>query len=432
MLDFIDPTARPDLALLRLLVAALLGGLIGVDRERAEMRHAREQFAGVRTFPLFGLLGATLALIAGQIGVVVVSGFAAVAALVIASYLRTSRDGAVGATTETAALITYWIGVLAGAGALLPAGVVGIGVAVLLASKQRLEAFPRALSSEELAAALMLAAIAVIVLPLLPDARYGPWGVWNPRHLWGMVVIVSSLSFAAFIGMRVWGSARGLYIGGLLGGLVSSTAAMVSFAGRSREEPEHAVPLAVAAGLASLVMLVRVGLLAGMAGPRVLPFLAPFLVAALAGGSLAAAGAIRRAPAVSETAPRVANPFHLEQAIRFALLYGLVQLAVAAASRYLGAWGVVAAAVLAGLTDVDAITLTLAGLAGTALSPPAAAWTIALAVSSNTIAKAAYGAWLGTRAFRLTAFIVLGSALAAGLAALGMGWLGGLARLAGP
>ncbi|MDR7543484.1 MAG: MgtC/SapB family protein [Armatimonadota bacterium] len=423
MLDAIDPIARPHVALMRLLVAALLGGLIGVERERAEGRGAREQFAGVRTFPLFALLGAVLALVSGQVGAAVVSGFAAVAALVVASYLRTSVEGAVGATTETAALLTYWVGVLAGGGALLLAGALGIGMAVLLASKARLEAFTRALTAEELTAALVLAVIAAVILPVLPDARYGPWGVWNPRHLWGMVVIVCALSFAAFVAMRVWGHARGLFVSGILGGLVSSTAATVSFASRSREEPAQAAALGVAAGLASLVMLVRVAILAALAGPEVLPHLGPFLLAALLGGGTAVAAAPRRTPTGPSAAPGVTNPFRLEQAIRFAVVYGLVQLAVAAASRYLGAWGVVAAAVVAGLTDVDAITLTLAGMAPSVLTPSAAGYAIALAVASNTLAKAVYASWLGGRAFHRTVLVVLGSALTVGLITLGAVWL---------
>ncbi|MDR7417340.1 MAG: DUF4010 domain-containing protein [Armatimonadota bacterium] len=412
--------ARADVALLRLLVAGLIGGLIGVERERAEALGG-DQFAGVRTFPMFSLLGAALALISGQIGLAVVAGFAGVVTLVAVSYVRTSGRGEIGTTTETAALATYWIGVMAGAGALLVSGAVGITVVVLLASRQRLEAFTRALSTEEVEAALVLAVIAAVVLPILPDAQYGPWGVWNPRQLWGLVVVVCGLSFIAFVGMRVWHGARGLYASGLLGGLVSSTAATVSFAVRSREHPPRAQQLAVAAGLASLVMVVRVGVLAAVAGARVLPDLLPVLAATLAAGTVAVGLQARRAPEAGESAPGVANPFRLEEALRFAVVFALVQLAVAAASRYLGAWGVVAAAVLAGLTDVDAITLTLAAAAGTTLSPQAAATAIALAVLSNTVAKAGYAAWFGQRTFRRTALLILGAALVGGIVALLMG-----------
>src|SRR6185312_1819329 len=163
-----------------------------------------------------------------------------------------------------AAFATYWIGAMAGAGALVLAGAVAVGTAVLLSSKDRVEGFSRALTQEELSAALTLAVLAAIVLPILPDQPMGPWGVWNPRKLWLVVVLVCGLSFAAFIAMRAWGPTRGLYVSGLLGGLVSSTAATVSLATRSRETQEHQRSFAVAAGLASLVMVVRVGVLAGV------------------------------------------------------------------------------------------------------------------------------------------------------------------------
>src|SRR5207248_3882702 len=100
------------------------------------------------------------------------------------------------------------IGVMAGAGALVLAGAIGIGTVVLLASKERLESFSEALTREELSATLTLAVLAAVILPVLPDTQLGPWGVWNPRNLWLVVVLVCGLSFVAFIGMRVWGTTR--------------------------------------------------------------------------------------------------------------------------------------------------------------------------------------------------------------------------------
>ena len=418
MQDFVDPVAEPNVALLRLLVAALLGGLVGVERERSEKERGIHHFAGVRTFPMFALLGAGLVLAAGGVGAVAAAGFLGVAALVIVSYYRTSRDGDIGATTEVAALATYAVGVLAGAGALLVAGAVGIGVAVLLAGKQRLEAFPRALSREELGAALTLAVIAAVILPVLPDQRYGPWGVWNPRTLWAMVVLVCGLSFVAFVAMRVLGAARGLYLSGLLGGLVSSTAATVSFASRSREAPTQATALAGAAGLASLVMLARVGILTAVVNSTLLTFLGPFLGLSIAAGALALIVLLRRAPAAEDQAPQVTNPFRLAEALKFAAVYAVVLFAVEGAGRYLGTWGILAAAVLAGLTDVDAITLSLAAAAGSALPPAGAAAAIAVAALSNTVAKAGYAVWLGGAAFRRAMLLVLGAAFVAGATTL--------------
>jgi len=417
MLDFLDPIAHPGAALLRLLVAGLLGGLIGVERERSQ-GNAEDHFAGIRTFPGFAVLGAAITLLAGTIGVAVVAGFAAVAALVIVAYARSTGRGDVGATTEMAALMTYWIGVAVGAGALLLGGAMGIGLTVLLAAKQRLEAFPRALSRAELAATLTLAVIAAVILPMLPDRGYGPWNVWNPRQLWALVVLVCGLSFIAFVAMRFWGQTRGLAVSGLLGGLASSTAATVSFAQQSRQTPAAGRSLAVAAGLASLVMLVRVAVLTAIAAPALLGTIGPVLGAAGAGGAIALALVARRAAADDGAVPALTNPFELKGALKFTALFGIVLFVVEAARRLLGEWGVLGAAMLAGLTDVDAITLSLGALSHAELDPRSAATGIALAALANTGAKAAYAAWLGTGLFRRAMLEVLGTAFAAGAGAL--------------
>jgi uncharacterized membrane protein (DUF4010 family) len=406
-------------ALLRLLAALLLGGLIGAERERSGAVAGERHFAGVRTFPLFALLGAAIALASGGLGTAVIAGFAGVAALVIASYLRTSvRDP--GTTTEVAALATYWIGVLAGVGALLVAGAVGLGVVGLLAAKERLETFSRALTRDELSAVLGLAVISMIILPILPDAPYGPWGVWNPRRLWTMVVLVCGLSFVAFVAMRVLGRAQALYLSGLLGGLVSSTAATVAFANRSAATSRDEVPLAVASGLASLVMLVRIGVLCAVVQPRLLLVLAPELATTLAAGTLAAGVVARRArpPASVPDTAEFTNPFRLTEALKFTLFYALVLLLVRAAGTYLGTTGITVAAALSGLTDVDAITLSLAGPSGDTLPPRLAAGGIAIAMLANTLAKAAYAAWLGSPTYRRAILPMLGVVLVVGTAGL--------------
>jgi uncharacterized membrane protein (DUF4010 family) len=204
----------------------------------------------------------------------------------------------------------------------------------------------------------------------------------------------------------------------LLGGLVSSTAATVTFAQRSRHAPAAGRTLAVAAGLSSLVMLVRVAVLTAVAAPALLGTVGPVLGAAGAGGAVAVAVLARRSRGDQGAMPALANPFELKGALKFAALFGLVLLIVEAASRLLGTWGVYGAALLAGLTDVDAITLSLGALSHSELDPHVAALAIAIAALSNTAAKAAYAAWLGAGQFRRGVLEVLGAAFAAGAAAL--------------
>ncbi len=415
----VDFVADPGAALLRLLVAGLLGGLIGMERERAANAGGERMFAGVRTFPLFALLGASLTVTTGEMGLAVVAGFLAVAALALAAYWRKSADESVGTTTETAALATYWIGAIAGSGALVVAAAIGITVAVLLASKERLESFPRAMTREELSATLTLAVIAAVILPLLPDRGYGPWGVWNPRRLWFIVVLVCGLSFAAFLGVRFWGARRGIFLTGILGGLASSTAVTVSLALQSRSMKSGVGQLAVGAGLASTVMLVRVAVLTAVAGPAVLARLWPFLAAAAVGSIIAIAFLLSREGSKATQESALANPFQLREAIRFGVIFAIVLVAVEAARRYAGSWGIAAASFLAGLVDVDAITLGLSGLhAQTGLSSGTAAGGIAVAVLSNAAAKTGYAALRGAPEYRKGVAFILGASMAAGVIAM--------------
>jgi len=414
----IDFVSHPGAALLRLLVAGLLGGLIGMERERAAHESGEEMFAGVRTFPIIALVGASLTVVSGGMGAAVVAGFLAVAALAVIAYWRTSSSEHLGSTTETAALATYWIGAIAGAGALLLAAVIGITIAILLAAKERLEAFPQAMTREELRATLTLAVLAAVILPLLPDAEYGPWGVWNPRKLWLVVVLVCALSFAAFLAVRFWGQRKGVYLTGIFGGLASSTAVTVSLASQSRSAAGGGAALAVGAGLASTVMLVRVAALAAIAGPRVLPRLAAFLGAAILGAMVAVVVLARKAWTAKAKETGLQNPFQLREAIRFGVVFALVLVAVEAARRYLGGWGIAAASVLAGLVDVDAITLSLSGLSARGMPVETAAGGIAVAVLANTAAKAGYAAWRGSPEYRKGVAIILGASFVAGLVTL--------------
>ncbi len=414
----IDFIAHPDAALLRLLVAGLLGGLIGMERERAAHANGERMFAGVRTFPLFALLGASLTVVTGEIGMAVVAGFLAVAALAVVAYWRTSEHNEVGTTTESAALATYWTGAIAGSGALVLAAALGITIAVLLASKERLEAFPQAMSREELRATLTLAVIAAVILPLLPDTGYGPWGVWNPRSLWFVVVLVCGLSFAAFIAIRFWSAQQGIFVTGVLGGLASSTAVTVSLASQSRAMSSGGERLSIGAGLASTVMLVRVAVLTAVVNPAVLARLAPFLGAVAAGSIVAIAFLLRRSAQSAQQETGLTNPFQLREAIRFAVIFGLVLFVVEAARRYAGRWGIIAASALAGLVDVDAITLSLSSVSARGLPPETAAGGIAIAVLANTAAKASYAAWRGGRGFRTGVLTILGTGFVAGAIAI--------------
>jgi uncharacterized membrane protein (DUF4010 family) len=425
-------------ALPRLLVALLVGLLVGLDRERAEDRKQQKLFAGIRTFPLIALTGAGLALLPAALGPgPLIIGFVAVVAIVVVSYQASCKAGHVGATTEFAALVTYVLGALAGSGQMMVAGAMGVAVAVLLAIKPRIERLSRAMTDEELFAVLQLAVISAIVLPLLPDKGYGPWDVWNPRKIWMVVVLVSAVSFAGFVAVRGKGEKAGLYWAAGLGALVSSTATTVAMSQRSAElgaDSPQSNRLVAATVLASVVMCgrllalvaaVKAPLLATLAIPLgamiLVGLTAAFVFHRLGGRQEKGAGAEKQ----DEDKQRgFSNPFSLKSAITFGVLFAAILLLVRASEAWLGARGTLLAALLAGLVDVDAITVALSRQAH---ADALAATTLAIvaACASNNVFKAGTAVFVGKGHFRAAA---AGSLLA--MAAVGVAAAGALAALA--
>jgi uncharacterized membrane protein (DUF4010 family) len=403
----------------RLLVALMIGILIGLDRERAEVRKARQIFAGVRTFPLVALAGAIPVLLVDRVGPLLLAmSLLSIAAIAVVSYVRSSASGDIGATTEVAAIATFLLGALAGAGQLVVAGACGVAVAVLLVAKPKLEAFSRALTPEELTAALELAVITVIVLPVLPNRGYGPWHVLNPREIWLVVVLVTALSFVGFVAMRLLGERRGMQVTGAVGGLVSSTAVTMAMAERSRAAEGLGRAAAAAAVVASSIMPLRMAVLAGAVNAGILPRLLP-VVGAMALAGLAAAWvlSLRRPDETNESGAGIRNPFSVVAALSFAAIYGVVLLVVRGSGEYFGAGGTYAAAALSAVADVDAVTIAFSrsGPGATAWQVPAAA--VAVAAVTNTLVKLGIAVGMGTGRFRRYMAVSLGVMAAVGAAA---------------
>jgi uncharacterized membrane protein (DUF4010 family) len=290
---------------------------------------------------------------------------------------------------------------------------------VLLTAKPRLEAFSRALTGEELRAVLELAVISVIVLPLLPDRGFGPWGVLNPFDIWLIVVLVSALSFVGFVATRMLGQQRGLAVAGAVGGLVSSTAVTLAMAERSRADEGIGRAAASGAVLASCVMSLRMALLAGIINTGILPRLLPVVGAMAVVGGVAALW-LARGPGDEPLASggTHANPFSLKAALAFGLMYGLILLGVRAAQVYFGDRGTYAASALSGVVDVDAVTIAFSRLGPTADNWRTPASAVALAAVVNTMVKMGLGIGVGGGVFRRHVGVALGlMALAGGAAA---------------
>jgi uncharacterized membrane protein (DUF4010 family) len=409
-------------ALKRLLVALLVGLLIGLDRERAELRKGRRLFAGVRTFPLIALLGGALSMLLGMAGPwPLVTGLVAVSAIALVSYRQNAAQGEIGATTEIAALATYAVGATAGVGPLAVAAAMGVAIAVLLVAKPRLEGISRALSEQEIIAVLEIAVITAIVMPLLPDRGLGPWDVLNPFRIWLVVVLVSLVSFAGFMAVRWKGERAGLFWAGGLGALVSSTATTVSMAQRSREASlEQQRLLAAATVLASTVTCGRIAVLVAAMGPSLLPPLAVSLGAAVVVGMLATLILGRGSRASGTSAPTgarsIQNPMSLRGALGFGALYACISLLVRASEARFGGGGKLVAAAISGFVDVDAISVALARGVRAGLIAEAHAGII-IAYCSNNLFKSGAAIAMGAGRFRRDVAVSLcAMAIAAGLA----------------
>ncbi|MDZ7705730.1 MAG: MgtC/SapB family protein [Trueperaceae bacterium] len=395
------------------LVASLLGFLIGLERERKrELRGSI--FAGVRTFPLIALLGALSGQLSKTAGTaVIVIALGALSVLLALAYWRATGDERVGGTSEIAALVTFGLGVLAGLGAFVAALAGAVITTGTLSLRQELHRFASAIDDQDLFATVQFAAIAIIVLPLVPDQTYGPWGVWNPRTIWILVVLISGVSFVGYVAAKLVGTRRGIGLSGVLGGLASSTAVTLSFSHQSRRDDGLSRLLAVGVLSASAIMVPRVLVILSVVAPSVIvPLLVPYSALFL----VTVAGAVvayrfGAAPQIKETP--LANPFRLRAALQFGLLFALVLLVARAAREFLGDSGVYLASALAGVTQLDAITLTLGRQLEGGLELSVAVRGLALAAASNSLFKGVLALTTGAKRFGRTVFVTLLVAAAA-------------------
>jgi uncharacterized membrane protein (DUF4010 family) len=401
-------------------IAISLGILLGLERQRTI---GEEGGAGVRTFALIALAGAIAGYLDANLGLhgFALALFVAVAALIVSLYLVTGLRGDTGITTECSALLCFMLGLMCARGQVQLAASIGVTMALLLALRDWLHQLARRIEAADVEATLQFAIVTLIVLPLVPDQNYGPapLNVLNPYKIWLMVVLISGLNFASYLLVKTVGTDQGIGIAGLLGGLVSSTAVTLGFSQRSRQAGADASALAFGIMLAWTVMFFRVVIMAsiinGPLGWRLAVAMA--LLCAVSLGACYWLWRRRRQMERGKVEPGE-NPFELGEAVKFGLLFGVVVFVAKAAEVYLGEAGLYLAAAVAGLTDVDAITLAMADLAkGDAAQVTVAARAILIAVIANTLVKSGMAISLGSAELRLLALPISGALLAAGIVA---------------
>ena len=408
--------AMSTLDIVGLLIAALGGAAVGLERQwsgHADGPAAR--FAGIRTFTMLGA-------VAGLSGWLWTSGVTAPAAILLAgavavvaaAYVAGSRQDIDG-TTEVAALTVLAAGLLAGLGSVrLASGMIAL-LTLLLVEKSRLHALVQRIDDVGLRSGVRFAVMALVVLPLLPEGPYGPLGGIRPREIWALVLFFSGLSFAGYVARRVVGPGHGYLVTGLLGGLVSSTNVTFTFARTSRTDLAADRALAFGAVAANAMLYPRVLIATAILNSSVVPRLLSYLIAPALTAALIASVGARRSPTAGAPDVSVRNPLQLAAALQMAVLFQVVLMGVHLVRNEWGQSGVFTSAAVLGLTDVDALTMSMArGVAATDSSAMAAT-AIAVGVLTNTAMKLGLAVVLGAPRFRTIA----GGALALMLVAMG-------------
>lgn len=390
---------------------ALLGGLaVGLERQwSGHATGANARFAGIRTFTMMGLIAGfcgwwwTVGL--HPLAIVLLSGTAAI--IVIAYVVRGRAD--VDATTEIAAVVVLAAGVMAGVGQVgVASGITAITV-LLLAEKSRLHRLAEHLGETELVAAARFAVMATVVLPVLPEqlGPIGPLGLVHPRQLWMLVLFFSALSFLGFLARRAFGERRGYALAGVLGGLVSSTSVTLTFSRLSQDHESDERALASGVLGANVMLFPRVLLASTVLAPALAAALWPGFVAPVLIGSVLFVLGVRDAGrATRATGPK--NPLEIVAALQMAALFQVVLFVVSLAEARFGNAGLYGSAAVLGLTDVDALTVSMAQRAAATTPAAVAASALTLGILANTLVKTTIALVIGRGRYRLRTAAGLG------------------------
>jgi uncharacterized membrane protein (DUF4010 family) len=398
----------------QLAVALGLGLLVGLQRQWVD-----DKPLGVRSFALITLTGALLGLFSVEHGPLLIGiGLVVVTVAVFTHSALLARERPVaGMTTELAAVVMYLVGAMTTSGWLTEAVVLGGIVTLLLYWKLPMHAWIKRIAPEEFQAVARFVLVSLVILPVLPNRTYGPYDVLNPFQIWLMVVFIVGLNLSGYFAMRMAGGRGGAVVGGVLGGLISSTATTVSFAGRSRAGAVAAPVAAAVILLASTVVHGRIVVEILAVAPTLLwSLLAPITVLTVLFVLVIGWLLLRLTdPGRQDLATR--NPAELSMAVAFGAMYSVVTFASAAVSENFGERMLYPVAVLSGLTDVDAITLSTAHLYRESRVSADTAWRVVVVASlANLLFKAGVVAVLGGSALRRQALpAMVGLAAAGGL-----------------
>ncbi|MHA6249334.1 MgtC/SapB family protein [Pontibacter sp. CAU 1760] len=396
-----------------------LGLLVGLQRQ-----HDQSELAGIRTFPIITLFGTISGLLALEYsGWLLATGFLSIAALtIVANFLKSKSPPInVGLTTEVSALLMYAVGAYLVMGNQTVAIAVGATVAVLLQLKEPLHRLVSKIGEKDLLAIMQFLVISLVILPVLPNETYGPYEVLIPHNIWLMVVLIVGIGLLGYFAYKLFGQKAGTILGGILGGLISSTATTVTYAKRTKGSGTSTTLAAVVIFIASAVSVFRVITEVSVVAPATIPTVVPPLAAVFVLMLVIGAVAFFFKKKGHDSIPEQHNPAQLKTALVFGFIYAVVVLATAFAKDKFGQEGLFLVAVISGLTDVDAITLSTSRLMNTGAVEYSNGWKVILvAALSNLVFKGGIVGVLGSRPVFGKVAVLFGLVLAGGLLVL---WL---------
>ncbi len=414
----------------RLAVSLAVGLLIGLERGWQLREEAEgERTAGLRTYALTGLLGGISAATSTVSSPLVLAAalVSFTAAFTFFAWQEATAEHNFSVTGVVAAILTFIVGAYAVLGSPLVAVAAAVAMAILLALKGPLHAWLRRLSWMEVRAVLILLAMSFLLLPVLPNRTVDPWDAINPAQIWLLAILIAAVSFAGYVATKIMGDQAGIAVTALAGGVTSSTATTLTLGRLAHEYPQAASLLGGGILIAGATMIVRVVVIAAVLQPALLGEL---LVPALAGGLVLLASSAWLMLGESHSDPghpalQLRNPFEITSVLKLAALIGIVMVLTKLASVTAGVKALFALAALSGIADVDAITLSMARMAGSTITIPQAADAILIAACVNTIVKAAMATGVAGRRMALIVGLPSCAAVAAiaGMRGLGAGLL---------
>ncbi len=420
--NFIIPLENSQLTefdfVIRMLVTAGIGFVLGLEREYSQYSEKVEIFAGLRTFMLVALLGFLTAFLGKTFtNWIFIVGFLSVVCIVAISYWVTSNKGNIDGTTEFAIIFTFLLGGLVFVGSINLSLAITVITVVLMSLKITLRTMIGQLTQKELFAFVRFVVIALLFLPFLPNEYYGPYEVINPREVGWIIVMVSGIGFVGYILMKFLGTDRGILLTSILGGLVSSTLVTFTFSKKSKETPELSQNYAVGIFAAATIMIARVflwvfifnkSMLFALTLPLLIIFFTAFGVALFFYNKQ-----FEKQQAVDKI--MLGDPLNVKNAIFFGIFYMGILLLVSYANDTYGAKGIYFSTSISALTDVDAIAISVSKLGGTAINLLIAQNAILLATLSNTVVKIGITLFTGSRKLKKYVLIGYGCIFIAGI-----------------